>query len=128
MIEDELLTALVGAHAHQEGTAACATLEFHYPTSFVGFQGHFPNDPILPGVCLLQSLRIGLEQAWGARLKITEIRNAKFVAPVRPGDAISFAVTELSRTPDAVSTKAKITRGGERVAELSVKLESLPPV
>ena len=103
-------------------------MEFHYPTAFIGFQGHFPNDPILPGVCLLQSLRLGLENAWGTRLKITEIGNAKFVAPVRPGDTVSFAVTELSRTPEDVSTKAKVTRGGERVAELSVKLEPLPPV
>ena len=127
MIEEELQMALVEARAHQAGTAACATLEFHYPASFVGFQGHFPNDPILPGVCLLQSLRLGLENTWNTRLKITEIHNAKFVAPVHPGDTIRFAVTESSRSPQAVSTIAKVTRSGQRVAELSVKLESLPP-
>ena len=128
MIEDELQTALVTARIHEAGAAACATLEFHYPASFVGFQGHFPNDPILPGVCLLQSLRLGLERAWNSRLKITEILNAKFVAPVHPGDTISFAITETSRSPHAVSTTAKVTCCGQRVAELSVKLESLPPL
>ncbi|MEI8311654.1 MAG: hypothetical protein WCH98_12940 [Verrucomicrobiota bacterium] len=128
MIEDELQAALVAASTHEAEAAACATLEFHYPASFVGFQGHFPNDPILPGVCLLQSLRLGLEKAWSARLNITEILNAKFVAPVRPGDTISFAVAETSRSPHAVSTKAKVTCCGQRVAELSVKLESLPPL
>lgn len=126
MIEDELQAALVAARTNEVGTATCATLEFHYPAAFVGFQGHFPNDPILPGVCLLQSLRLGLETAWSARLKITEILNAKFVAPVHPGDTISFAVTEISRSPHAVSTKAKVTCCGQRVAEFSVKLESLP--
>ena len=127
MIEDELQAALVDARAHPDETAAGTTLEFHYPASFVGFRGHFPNDPILPGVCLLQSLRIGLEKAWGTRLKITGIRNAKFVAPVHPGNTVSFAVTESSRTARTVSTKAKVTRDGQRVAELSVELEPLPP-
>ena len=127
MIEDELQAALVEARAHPDETDLCATLEFHYPASFVGFQGHFRDDPILPGVCLLQSLRLGLETAWSTRLKITKILRAKFVAPVHPGDTIRFAVTETSRTPGAVSTKAKVTCGEQRVAELSVNLESLPP-
>jgi 3-hydroxyacyl-[acyl-carrier-protein] dehydratase len=127
MIEDELQAALVEVRAHLDETDLCATVEFHYPASFVGFQGHFRDDPILPGVCLLQSLRLGLEKAWNTRLKITKILRAKFVAPVHPGDTIMFAVTETSRTPGAVSTKAKVTCGGQRVAELSIDLESLPP-
>jgi 3-hydroxyacyl-[acyl-carrier-protein] dehydratase len=127
MIEDELQSALLVALAHQTGTVACATLEFCFPPSFVGFQGHFPDDPILPGVCLLQSLRLGLERAWSSRLKITEILNAKFVAPVHPGDTISFAVTETTRSAHAVFTTARVTRRGQRVAELSVKLESISP-
>ena len=127
MIEEELQAALVEARTHADGTDPGTTLEFHYPSSFLGFQGHFRDDPILPGVCLLQSLRLGLEKAWSTRLKISKILRAKFVAPVRPGDTIRFAVTETSRTLHAVSTKAKVTRGGERVAELSIDLESLPP-
>ncbi|MFA7344882.1 MAG: hypothetical protein WC003_11300 [Terrimicrobiaceae bacterium] len=126
MIEDELHTALVDARENPDGTAAGAALEFLYPPSFAGFQGHFPDDPILPGVCLLQSLRLGLEKAWGTRLRITEIPKAKFVAPIHPGDTIRFAVTETARTPGAVSTKAKVTRNGQRVAELSVHLEPTP--
>lgn len=127
MIDDELQLALVDARAITDGTAAHAALEFRYPISFVGFQGHFPDDPILPGVCLLQSLRLGLEKVWKTRLKITEILNAKFVSPVHPGDTIIFDVRETSRTPHAVSAKAKVTRDGRRVAELSVKLEPLAP-
>jgi 3-hydroxyacyl-[acyl-carrier-protein] dehydratase len=127
MIEDELQAALVEARAHPDETDLCATLEFHYPASFVGFQGHFRDDPILPGVCLLQSLRLGLEKAWNTRLKITKILRAKFVAPVHPGDTIRFAVTETSRTQLSVSTKAKVTCGGQRVAELFINLESQPP-
>lgn len=126
MIVDELHSALVGAEANPPGAAPGATLEFRYPPSFVGFRGHFPDDPILPGVCLLQSLRLGLEKAWGAPLKLAGVRNAKFVAPVRPGDTLRFAVTETARSADVVSAKAKVTRAGERVAEISIQLETLP--
>jgi 3-hydroxyacyl-[acyl-carrier-protein] dehydratase len=119
-LEDELRLALVAAQATPP---AGVSLEFCYPPTFTGFQGHFPNDPILPGVCLLQSLRVGLEKAWGTRLRLTDVLTAKFTAPVRPCDTLLFAVTETARTAQAVSTKAKVMRAGQCVAELSVKLE-----
>jgi len=122
-LEDELQNALVAAQAVSTGTAGSATLEFRYEPSFTGFQGHFPNDPILPGVCLLQSLRVGLETAWEAPLRLTDILNAKFIAPVHPGETIHFAVTETARSPHAISVKTKVTREGQRVAEFSVQLE-----
>lgn len=126
-LEDELQSALLSAQASSTDALAVATLEFRYDPSFTGFQGHFPNDPILPGVCLLQSLRVGLEKAWAAPFRLTSILNAKFIAPVRPGETLLFAVTETARSPQSISVKAKVTRDRQRVAELSLQLEPMPP-
>ena len=122
-LQDELNDCFLSAQTTDTGSVA---MEFCYPASFTGFQGHFPNDPILPGVCILQSLRIGLEKAWQVPLRLAEIVNAKFIAPTRPGETLLFSVRESERQDGRISTKTKVTRNGERVAEFSVKLETIP--
>ncbi len=124
-LQDELKAALLPTHTSAAGVVS---FEFIYPPSITGFQGHFPGAPILPGVCLLQSLRIGLEQAWRVPLRLVEVANTKFIAPTRPGEKLLFTVCEKSRGDGIISTKAKITRDGERVAELSVKLKEIAPL
>lgn len=71
------------------------------------FQGHFPGHPIYPGVMILE----GLAQAGGilafksmdmtkeeAAQKVVyfmSIDNAKFRAPVRPGDRLEYRVSVI---------------------------------
>ena len=121
-LHDQLRQCLVCAQAGEPGTV---TLEFCYPETLTAFRGHFPGNPILPGICLFQSLRIGLEQVRGVQLRISEIGNAKFLAPVRPGATLRYAIRESDRDGVA-AVKVVVTRGDERVAEFSVKLQHLP--
>ena len=118
-LQDELWRCLINAQSDESGTV---TLEFCYPETLSAFRGHFPGNPILPGVCLFQSLRIGLEQVWSTPLRLAEIVNAKFIAPVLPGATLHFNVRESDRSGDLVSVKVRVTRGDERVAEFSIKL------
>jgi 3-hydroxymyristoyl/3-hydroxydecanoyl-(acyl carrier protein) dehydratase len=60
-------------------------------------QGHFPGNPIIPGAVLLSEALRAIEEELGASLPRCQIRSAKFLHPVRPGDRI---VIECSRNPD----------------------------
>ena len=122
-LEDELNHCLLSAQAAGSGEA---TLTFCYPESFNGFRGHFPGDPILPGVCILQSVRIGLERLWNQPLRLVGIADAKFISRVKPDDLLEFKVRETARDAGVVTVKSKVTRKGERVAELTLKLERIP--
>ena len=63
------------------------------PPQHPAFDGHFPGAPLLPGVVLLdEMLRVVEEQRpndGGATVGWT-ISTAKFLQPVRPGDALTL--------------------------------------
>jgi 3-hydroxyacyl-[acyl-carrier-protein] dehydratase len=58
------------------------------------FAGHFPDEPIVPGVILVESMaqscRAWLNSKLGRKAKgfIASIERAKFLKPVRPGDKV----------------------------------------
>jgi UDP-3-O-[3-hydroxymyristoyl] N-acetylglucosamine deacetylase/3-hydroxyacyl-[acyl-carrier-protein] dehydratase len=64
------------------------------------FQGHFPSDPIMPGVLILESMvQAGgflllnkFEDPKKSNVYFTTINKAKFRNPVRPGDVLKHKV------------------------------------
>lgn len=78
------------------------------PSSHPAFAGHFPGNPILPGVVLLDRVAYLVHtQVCGGYAKAGvaawTVSQAKFLSPVGPGEALSFVLA-----PDA--------RGGWRFA------------
>lgn len=57
-----------------------------HPTS----AGHFPGNPIIPGALLLAEVLRCIAQAEGLRLNSCNVKAAKFLAPVRPGDSVEI--------------------------------------
>ncbi len=55
-----------------------------------GLPGHFPGDPIVPGVVLLDRVAALLERAGAGRLARIDV--VKFAAPLRPGQRASLNV------------------------------------
>ena len=38
-----------------------AEVYFSFPKDFIGFKGHFPNNPILPGICIIKAFLVQLK-------------------------------------------------------------------
>jgi 3-hydroxymyristoyl/3-hydroxydecanoyl-(acyl carrier protein) dehydratase len=53
-------------------------------------KGHFPGDPIIPGAVLLDEVVRAVAASLGAADGPCEIRSAKFLRPVRPGERITI--------------------------------------
>jgi 3-hydroxymyristoyl/3-hydroxydecanoyl-(acyl carrier protein) dehydratase len=51
--------------------------------------GHFPGNPIVPGVIILDRV---MAQATAAGYRVTAISNAKFTAPLLPGKIFEIAL------------------------------------
>jgi 3-hydroxyacyl-[acyl-carrier-protein] dehydratase len=66
------------------------------PTDLPAFAGHFPGNPIVPGVVLLDHALFRAQTLWGHEGGFWHVTKAKFLSPVRPGELLRF---KLEITP-----------------------------
>ncbi|WP_243040375.1 hydroxymyristoyl-ACP dehydratase [Dyella sedimenti] len=71
--------------------------------------GHFPGEPLVPGVLLLEAVAQALRAWRGERL--ARVAEAKFVAPLHPEQEAQVALAEASGR-----VRFTIHRGGELLA------------
>ncbi|MBM3200951.1 MAG: 3-hydroxyacyl-ACP dehydratase FabZ [Chlamydiae bacterium] len=79
------------------------------------FQGHFPGEPIMPGVLILEALAqtggiLMFEKGFQQIKVLTTIRQARFRRTVRPGDSLILEVeaSHLSKRGGKVQGVAKV--------------------
>ncbi len=70
------------------------------------FKGHFPGNPVMPGVCMIQIIKELTEQATGKTLFLSVASNIKFMAIINPekNDVIQLTLT-ISEEDTTVKVK-----------------------
>ena len=48
------------------------------------FEGHFPNHPVVPGVCMMQMIKEILEHILGKETNLVQATDMKFLAIINP--------------------------------------------
>ena len=84
----------------------------HVSPDHPAFAGHFPGQPILPGVVLLAETLAAIEAHTGSPANAWTLANCKFAIPVPPGVALTLAHEHL---PDG-GVRFEIRSAGGRVA------------
>ena len=89
------------------------------------FAGHFPGDPVVPGVILTEALAqaAGIAAASGCPdtakplFLLSAIRTMKFFRAVRPEEQIDLQAEKLGQMEDLIQFKVIATVRGQPVAE-----------
>lgn len=69
-------------------------LTFSIPQDHPSFPGHFPGNPILPGVLLLERVMAYAQSQTNTSLEHCALLNVKFLASVAPGDTLNLTFSE----------------------------------
>lgn len=69
-----------------------ATRHFMAPWRHPAYEGHFPGNPVVPGALLLHWVCRAVEDIYDGH-QVLAINTIKFLAPVRPGDALLMGVS-----------------------------------
>jgi len=74
--------------------------EAHIDSASPWFSGHFPNDPILPGIALLSivtDIIRKIESGAGNKVALLGIRKVRFKLPVKPNMSLSISISSQNR-------------------------------
>ena len=63
------------------------------------FKGHFPEQPVVPGACMLQTVKEILETTFNASLRLIKADNIKFLNMITP-DSTDLSLRISYQLPD----------------------------
>jgi 3-hydroxyacyl-[acyl-carrier-protein] dehydratase len=95
-------------------------LRWIVPVDHPAFAGHFPGNPVVPGVVLLDLAVHAVADAAGNGLEVCEIGSVKFLSPVKPGDTLEIHHDH----PAGGTIHFDIVAGARKIASGSIALRS----
>jgi 3-hydroxyacyl-[acyl-carrier-protein] dehydratase len=120
----------------EPGTSAEAATSFAADDPI--FAGHFPGNPLVPGVILTEALAqtAGIAAASGypegsqPLFLLSAIRSMKFLRAVRPGEPVDLRAERMAQVGDLLQFKVDASVSGVRVAEgqLVLSLAAKPAI
>ena len=99
---------------------------FLFPEHFIGFKGHFPGKPVLPGICQVQALIVIAEKLHKKKAALRKVVLAKFFRQISQDETVLFDYTEKKEEDNEFNIKALVsTVNGEKIAKLELEINFL---
>lgn len=76
------------------------------------FEGHFPGQPVLPGVCMMQMTKEILEIVLHNNLQLSKAEDIRFSAMIVPEDGkdLQFSIQYKTAEENSINVMAKILK------------------
>ncbi len=97
--------------------------KFCFDPNLSMFRGHFPDNPILPGVMQVEMVHLVMVRMTGANYRIIRVKKAKFIGQVFPGDQITVHLAVKDRE-DYLQVKAQLSVEGKKVGSVILDLQA----
>lgn len=114
-----ITAARLGDFSRQpDGTAS---MEFRFAATDPVFAGHFPKQPLVPGIFQPEMARTGAEWLLGTSFRIREISKAKFLRPIVPSEVMRMTL-KVTEDAEGIGVRATFSVGGQAAGETVLKL------
>ena len=94
-----------------------------FPAGFCGFQGHFPENPVLPAIVQLMTARCSIAEKEGQDFLITKVTRAKFKQVVTPDMPVTVIWT-IRQQDDALLCKCVLETEGNQASSFNLTLQA----
>jgi 3-hydroxyacyl-[acyl-carrier-protein] dehydratase len=86
------------------------------------YKAHFPDNPITPGVCIIQIVKELLEGTIKSKLFLKKIDNVKFLNVINPleNNVVTFSISFSPEEKHSHKINAIVYHGDKRFATLSM--------
>ena len=90
------------------------------PNHFI-FKAHFPNNPITPGVCILQIVEELLEKHFKCSITLDMVKNIKFLSVISPNvdNSIQYKFSTITHEGNTLNAKVDVLNGSRLFAKIS---------
>lgn len=91
------------------------------------YRGHFPEQPVVPGVCIMQMVKECVEKIKGLELYYAQIQSCKFLSVINPrvDNMVEIVVALVQEDDSGISIQAAILQKEQLVAKLKAVLKQL---
>ena len=113
----------LGGNVGNDRDRGVMSMNFRVPDDHAAFAGHFPRFPILPGAVLLDEALHGIAHSRLLDLTNWRIAGVKFLAVVRPGDALTLEHS----APDEATIRFAIRHGDVAVVSGTLSAAGVVP-
>lgn len=87
------------------------TAEGAFPAELAVFTGHFPGQPLVPGVAIIALIQVACERAFSAPVRIVAVERCTWKAPTLPGQNLTLTIALAATKP---STDGALDENQER--------------
>ncbi len=93
--------------------------KLYFSNDFVGFDGHFPGEPLLPGIIIMKTGLLISEITLENRLCVKKIKHAKFAKSVYPNQEVNLNIN-LKEHNDSIQINAALKHEDQICAKYSI--------
>lgn len=96
-------------------TAQQTNAAFCFKKELDVFKGHFPGNPILPGIFQIEMVKYSLEKSLGLYLRVLSVKKTKFSNLIHPGKTVHINIMTTIKETRQFEVKATL-RVGDLIA------------
>jgi 3-hydroxyacyl-[acyl-carrier-protein] dehydratase len=86
------------------------------------FKGHFPENPILPGILQIEMVKYALEESFDNSLHIKSVKKTKFSNLIHPGKTVTLDIKIINEEDSLLYVKAILKVDDTVVGKINLTL------
>ncbi len=122
LFNEQIIDLIQDKLEYQDGSLS---VQIKFDKNFIGFEGHFPGNPVLPGVVMIKVMISMYELYQKKAYQLLQIKKAKFVEPILVDTLTSFFIRATEKE-DQIVLQGKIVKDEKIISKISLILNELP--